>query len=59
MDEHSWRWLKSRQLKKETEGLIITAQDEALQTDALKHNIDNLPRKNIKIDMIKSALRVH
>ena len=40
MDENSWRWLKNGQLKKETEGLIIAAQDQALRTNAIKHNID-------------------
>ena len=40
MDENSWRWLKNEQLKKETEGLITVTQDQALQTNAIKHNID-------------------
>ena len=40
MDENSWQWLKNRQLKKETEGLIIAAQGQALQTNAIKRNID-------------------
>ena len=40
MDENSWWWLKNGQLKKETEGLITAAQDRALQTNAIKHNID-------------------
>ena len=40
MDENSWRWLKNGQLKKETEGLIIAAQDQALRTNAIKYKID-------------------
>ena len=40
MDENSCRWLKNGQLKKETEFLIIAAQDQALRTNAIKHNID-------------------
>ena len=40
MDKNSWRWLKNEQLKKETEGLIIAAQDQALRTNAIKHNIN-------------------
>ena len=40
MDENSSQWLKNEQLKKETEGLIIAAQDQALRTNAIKHNID-------------------
>ena len=38
--EESWRWLRNGFLKKETEGLILAAQDQALRTNAIKCNID-------------------
>jgi len=33
-------WMKAGRLKKETEGLIIAAQDQALRTNTIKVNID-------------------
>ena len=36
----SWRWLVSQDLKRETEGLIIAAQDQALRTNYIKQRID-------------------
>ena len=38
--EESWLWLKSGVLKKETEGLIVAAQDQALRTNVIKTKID-------------------
>ena len=36
-EEHqTWRWLSRGQLKKETDGLITTAQDQALRTKTIK-----------------------
>ncbi|XP_072173963.1 uncharacterized protein [Diadema setosum] len=35
----TWLWLKKGELKKETEGLIIAAQEQALSTNALKAKI--------------------
>ena len=40
IDENSLRWLKNGQLKKETEGLIIDAQDQTLRANAIKRSID-------------------
>ena len=40
MGEDSWRWLRNGFLKKETEGLILAAQEQALRTNAIKHKID-------------------
>ena len=31
----SWNWIKTGQLKEETEGLIFAAQDQALRTNAV------------------------
>ena len=36
----TWSWLKNGELKKETEGFLIAAQDQALRTNAVKTNID-------------------
>ena len=38
--EDSWRWLRNGFLKKETEGLILAAQEQALRTNSIKHSID-------------------
>ena len=39
-DERSWEWLKRGKLKKETEGLLFVAQDQALRTNSVKSRID-------------------
>ena len=39
-DKKTWEWLKKRRLKKETEGTIIAAQDQALRTNSIKRIID-------------------
>ena len=31
----SWNWIRTGELKKETEGLIFAAQDQALRTNAV------------------------
>ena len=38
--ENSWRWLRNCLLKEETEGLILAAQEQALRTNSIKHNVD-------------------
>ena len=38
--EDSWRWLRNGFLKKETEGLILASQEQALRTNSIKHSID-------------------
>ena len=38
--EESWRWLRNGFLKKETEGLILAAQEQALRTNSIKHSVD-------------------
>ena len=42
-DASSWNWLYQQDLKKETEGLLIAAQDQALRTNYIKHKIDKVP----------------
>ena len=39
-DKKSWDWLKKGNLKKETEGLLMAAQDQALRTNNVKCHID-------------------
>ena len=36
----SWEWLRKGDIKKETEGMILAAQEQALRTNAIKANID-------------------
>ncbi|XP_077972208.1 uncharacterized protein LOC144427222 [Styela clava] len=40
MVEDSWNWLKKGYLKKETEGLITAAQEQALRTNVIKAKIE-------------------
>ena len=37
-----WQWSRSRYVKKNTEAIIIAAQDEALRTNWIKANIDGV-----------------
>lgn len=39
-EKKTWAWLTLGELKKETESLIIAAQDQALRTNAIKARID-------------------
>ena len=41
--EASWSWLTHQDLKKETEGMILAAQDQALRTNYIKCKIDKVP----------------
>ena len=37
----SWNWIRTGELKKETEGLFFAVQDQALRTNAVKARIEN------------------
>ena len=50
MGHRTWDWLKKGSLKKETESLIIAAQDQAIST--------NITRKNIYKVAISSMCRL-
>ena len=39
-DKDSWLWLQKGVLKKETEGLILAAQEQALRVNWIKKMID-------------------
>ena len=36
----SWNWIRTGEMKKETEGLIFAAQDQALRTNAITARIE-------------------
>ena len=38
-DDATWDWLRKGGLKKETEGMITAAQDQALRTNAVKGSL--------------------
>lgn len=38
--EETWTWLKEGKVKRETEALIVAAQDQAIRTNNAKANID-------------------
>ena len=40
MDQKSWSWVRKGGIKKETEGTIFAAQEQALRTNAIKKRID-------------------
>ena len=44
--EITWNWLKNGYLKKETEGFIMAAQDQAIKTSAIKTKIDKTSSDN-------------
>ena len=37
----SWNWIRTGELKKETDGLTFTAQDQALITNVVKARMEN------------------
>ena len=39
-DPESWRWLRQGYLKRETEGMICAAQEQAMRTNSIKYSID-------------------
>ena len=45
-EEQIWKWLERGELKKETEGMIVTAKDQALQTNwILVHCVDSVEKQ--------------
>ena len=46
-EKETWRWLTNGHLNKQTESLIIAAQDQALRTNAIKARIDKTAESSI------------
>ena len=53
----SWNWIRTGELKKETEGLIFASQDQALRTNAVKARIEN-PNVSSKCRMYDSKTNI-
>ena len=50
--EKTWSWLRNGDLKKETEGFLLAAQDQALRINAIKAKIDK-PIHNSQCQLCK------
>ncbi|XP_053114534.1 uncharacterized protein LOC128328501 isoform X2 [Hemicordylus capensis] len=50
----TWQWLKNDNLKKETEGLILAAQEQALRTNAIRAKVEK-STTNSKCHLCKEA----
>ncbi|XP_053149009.1 uncharacterized protein LOC128343627 isoform X2 [Hemicordylus capensis] len=50
----TWQWLKNGNLKKETEGLILAAQEQALRTNAIRAKVEK-STTNSKCRLCKEA----
>lgn len=46
--EESWDWLSKGDLKRETESLLIGAQDQALNTNSARKNIYHQVKSELK-----------
>ena len=42
----TWTWLRKRNLKRETESLLIAAQNNAIRTNYIKARIDKMQQKS-------------
>ena len=47
-NDETWTWLKEGKLKRETESLIVAAQDQATRTNYVKATIDRTHRPILK-----------
>ena len=58
-EKESWPWLKDgyRDLKKETEGLILAAQEQAIRTNWIKKMIDMHARYFTKVQNVQRCRR--
>ena len=52
--KESWLgiWLKSGFLKKETEGLILAAQEQAVRTNSVKHSMDKTAETPMHVQIV-------
>ena len=42
-EKETWNWLQKPDLKVETEAMLFAAQEQAIQTNYVKHKIDKQP----------------
>ena len=54
----TWNWLKVGNLKKETEGLITAAKDQALRTNVIKTQISNIRACQHCAECVQNARRM-
>ena len=47
--EQTWSWLRSSDLKVQTEGLICAAQEQALRTNYVKYHIDRTAKSSLNL----------
>ena len=45
------RWLKNGFLKKEAEGLILAAQEQAVRTNSVKHSMDKTAETPMQVQI--------
>ena len=53
-----WSWLRSSDLKVQTEGLICAAQEQALRTNYVKHHIDRTAKSPLNVECAVKRVRV-
>ena len=51
--EQTRSWLRSSDLKVQTEGLICAAQEQALRTTYVKHHIDRTAKSSLNLECAK------
>lgn len=56
--EQTWSWLRSSDLKVQTEGLICAAQEQALRTNFVKHHIDRTAKSPLNVECAVKRVRV-
>ena len=39
-EKETWKWMRKADLKVQTEAMLCAAQEQAIQTNYVKHNID-------------------
>ena len=53
----TWTWLRRGNLKRETESLIITAQNNALRTNYIKAKIDKT-QQTLNLDSVVTEMKL-
>ena len=55
--EQSWVWLQNRDLKSETESLIVATQYQSIRTNLIKAKTDKT-RKTVYADCVRKLMKV-